>query len=118
MAVALALLSAMPASAQAEDTLRQILNKGVVIHGELNARPIEMSVSYNPDGTSITNIVGAGGRPVELAGKWRLDGGKLCTVNALNPTENCFEIPAGTHPGEAFKVTTPAMGEVTITINN
>jgi hypothetical protein len=52
-----------------------------------------------------------------LAGKWRIDGDKLCTVNAMNPVESCFVPPPGKKPGDEFKMTTPAMGEVTVTIN-
>lgn len=53
----------------------------------------------------------------EIKGKWRVDGDKLCMVNEMNPVENCFDIPPGKKPGDAFKVTTPALGETTVTIN-
>ena len=105
-----------PAFAQTTTTLQNILAKGVVIHGDLYGHPVDMATTYNPDGTSNTHVVGAGGKGVDLAGKWRIDGDKLCTVNAANPAENCFDIPAGKNPGDVMKVTTPAMGEVTLTI--
>ena len=90
---------------------------GLSIHGDLYGRPVDMHVTYNPDGTSNTNIVGAAGKGTDLAGKWRADGDKLCTTNAMNPVENCFGIPPGKKPGDAFTLTTPAMGEVSVTIN-
>ena len=113
----LASLFAAPSFAQDMTTLQYILAKGVVIHADLYGRPVDMHVTYNPDGTSAMNIVGAAGRGAEVAGKWRIDGDKLCTVNVMNPTENCFDIPAGKKPGDAIKVMTPAMGEATLTIN-
>jgi hypothetical protein len=107
----------LPAFAQTATTLQYILAKGVVIHGDLYGHAVDMDTTYNPDGTSNTHVVGAGGKGADLAGKWRIDGDKLCTVNAMNPVENCFDIPAGKKPGDVMKVTTPAMGEVTLTIN-
>jgi hypothetical protein len=117
LVVGFAFLPAAPCYAQETTTLQYILAKGVVIHADLYGRPVDMGVTYNPDGTSTTKIVGAGGRGADLAGKWRIDGDKLCTVNAMNPQENCFDIPAGKKPGDTLKVMTPALGEATLTIN-
>jgi len=110
-------LSTAPSFAQDTTTLQYILGKGVSIHADLYGRPVDMRVTYNQDGTSTANIVGAGGRGAEVPGKWRVDSGKFCTSNLANPQENCFDIPAGKKPGDSFKVTTPALGEITMTIN-
>src|SRR5262249_3422992 len=108
---------AMPSFAQDTTTVQYILAKGVAIHADLYGRPVDMRVTYSQDGTSVTNIIGAGGQGAQVPGKWRVDGGKFCTSNLANPTENCFDIPAGKKPGDSFKVTTPALGEITMTIN-
>jgi hypothetical protein len=113
----LLLLSTMPSFAQDMTSLQYMLSKGVVIHGDLYGNPVDMRVTYKDDGTSTTKVVGQGGKEVELAGKWRSDGDKFCTTNAMNPLETCFVVPPGKKPGDAFKVTTPGMGEVTVTIN-
>ena len=110
-------LSGTPSFAQDLTTLQYMLSKGVVIHGDLSGQPIEMRVTYKDDGTSTTLMMGQGGKGAELAGKWRSDGDKICTTNAMNPLETCIVVPPGKKPGDAFKVQTPAMGEVTITIN-
>ena len=110
-------LSAAPSFAQEMTSIQYAQAKGLLVHGDLYGRPVDMHVTYNPDGTSNTNIVGAAGKGTDLAGKWRADGDKLCTTNALSPLENCFAIPSGKKPGDTFKVTTPGMGEVTVTIN-
>jgi hypothetical protein len=114
----LSLLStiAAPSFAQDATTIQTILAKGVVIHQTIGATPVEMHVTYNPDGTSVMNIVGPGGKGAELPGKWRVDGEKVCTSNQLNPVENCFDIPPGKKPGDSFTVMT-ARGEATLTIN-
>ena len=106
-----------PSFAQDMTTLQYMLSKGVVVHGDLFGQPVDMRVTYKDDGTSTTKIMGKGGKETDLAGKWRSDGDKLCTTNAMNPLETCLVVPPGKKPGDAFKVTTPAMGEVTITIN-
>ena len=109
----LLLLSAAPSFAQGETTLQYLLAKGAVIHAtSRQGQPLEMHVTYKADGTTAMTVMGQ-----ELSGKWRADGDKFCTVNAMNPVESCFDIPAGKKPGDAFKATTPALGEVTITIN-
>jgi hypothetical protein len=117
IAAGLLFLSGTPSFAQDMTTLQYMLSNGVVILGSLAGQPIEMRVTYKDDGTSTTMIVGQGGKGAELAGKWRSDGDKICTTNAMNPLEICYVVPPGKKPGDAFKVETPAMGEVTITIN-
>lgn len=107
---------AAPSFAQDVPTLQVILAKGVVIHDNIGGTPVDMHVTYKPDGTSIMNIVGPGGKGTELPGKWRADGDKVCTSNAMNPVENCFDLPPGKKPGDSFKVMT-ARGEATLTIN-
>ena len=107
------LLSATPSFAQGETTLQYLLAKGVVIHAtSRQGQPLEMHVTYKADGTSAMTVMGK-----DLSGKWRVDGDKFCTVNAINPVEACFDIPPGKKPGDEFRVTTPALGEVTMTIN-
>jgi hypothetical protein len=113
----LLLLSATPSVAQETTSLQYVLSKGVVIHGGLYGRPVEMRVTYKGDGTSITNVMGQEGKGADLAGKWRIDGDKLCTANSMNPVETCFVVPPEKGPGDEFKLTTPGMGEVSITIN-
>lgn len=111
--VGLLFLSAAPAFAQDATTLQNMLSKGVVIHAtSRQGQPLEMQVTYKADGTSAMTVMGR-----DLSGKWRIDGDKFCTVNAMNPVEACFDIPPGKKPGDEFKVTTPALGEVTMTIN-
>ena len=117
IAAGLSFLSAAPSFAQDMTTLQYALSKGVVIHGDLRGMPVDMRVTCKDDGASVTNVMGQGGQGAELAGKWRIDGDKLCTANQMNPVENCFAAPAGLKPGDAFKMMTPAMGEVTVTIN-
>lgn len=117
IAAGLLFLLSAPSFAQDMTTLQYMLSKGIVIHGDLSGRPIEMHVTYKDDGTSTTMMMGQGGKGAELAGKWRSDDDKICTTNAMNPLETCFVVPPGKKPGDEFKVKTPAMGEVTITIN-
>lgn len=117
LVVGFAFLFATPSLAQGMTTLQYILAKGVVIHADLQGRPVDMRVTYNPDGTSAITIVGAGGRGAEVAGKWRIDGDRFCTINTVNPEEACFDIPVGKKPGDTIKVMTPALGEAVITIN-
>jgi hypothetical protein len=93
------------------DTLKEVTTKGIV----LSAQGFELDVAYKPDGTF---AVAMPGDPTPIAaGKWRIDGEKLCTVNDMNPTEACVAYPAGKKPGDEFKVTNPALGEVSVTIN-
>lgn len=106
-------LFAAPSFAQGMTTLQYMLAKGVVVHASSRqGQPLDMQVTYKDDGTSTMTVMGQ-----QLDGKWRVEGEKFCTVNAMNPTESCFDIPPGKKPGDVFKVTTPAFGEATVTIN-
>lgn len=116
MIVSLLSISAAPSFAQQPTTLEIILAKGVVIHDTIGGTPVDMHVTYKADGTSILNVVGPRGKGAEIVGKWRMDREKVCTSNAMNPVENCFDIPSGKKAGDSFKVTT-ARGEATLTIN-
>lgn len=108
--------TSLPSLAEGPTTLDFILAKGVVIHDQIGGRPVDMNVTYNADGSSLLHIVGQGGKGVDLPGKWRSDGGKVCTSNQMNPVETCFDLPAGKKPGDSFIVPT-ARGEATLTIN-
>jgi hypothetical protein len=108
--------AAAPSFAQETTTLQTILAKGVVIHDNIGGTPVDIRVTYKADGTSVMNIMGPGGKGAEVAGAWRADGDKVCTSNAMNPVENCFDLPPGKKPGDSFKVMT-ARGEATLTIN-
>ena len=109
------LLSLLASSSFAQDmtTLQYMLAKGVVVHAtSRQGQPLDMQVTYKDDSTSAMTVMGQ-----QLDGKWRVEGEKFCTVNVMNPTESCFDIPPGKKPGDAFKVMTPALGETTVTIN-
>jgi hypothetical protein len=103
---------AAPAIAQEQTTLQYVTTKGTVIKADVQGQALELPMKYNADGTYQTNAMGT-----EIKGKWRIDGDKLCTLNDMNPTEACVAYPAGKKPGDEFKVTNPALGEVTVKIN-
>jgi hypothetical protein len=109
---AAAMMLAAPAFAQDMSTLEYVTTKGTVIRADVQGQALELPMTYKTDGTYATNAMGQ-----EVTGKWRIDGDKLCTVNAMNPTENCIAYPAGKKPGDEFKVTNPMLGEVSVTIN-
>src|ERR1041385_353081 len=94
------LLSGTPSFAQDMTTIQYMVSRGVLIHGDLFGRPVDIRVTYKDDGTSTTKITGNAGKETELAGKWRIDGDKLCTTNAMNPVETCTVVPAGKKPGD------------------
>ena len=109
----LLVVSAAASFAQEMTTIQYMVKNGVVIRvTSRQGRPIEMHVTYKDDGTS--TMTGLGDQ--ELPGKWRADGDKFCTSNAMNPTETCFDVPPGKKPGDEIKVTT-ALGEGILTIN-
>jgi hypothetical protein len=103
---------AAPAFAQEMTTLQYVTTKGSVVKADVQGQALELPMKYNADGSYTTNAMGT-----EIKGKWRIDGDKLCTVNDMNPTEACVAYPAGKKPGDEFKVTNPALGEVSVTIN-
>jgi hypothetical protein len=104
---------AAPAVAQQMSTLQYVTTKGTVIKADMQGTALELPMTYKADGTYTTNAMGQ-----TIAGKWRIDGEKLCTVSDMNPTESCVAYPAGKKPGDEFKVTNPNLGELTVKINN
>jgi hypothetical protein len=40
----------------------------------------------------------------QVTGKWRVDGGKLCTSSNFAPDEECVAYPAGKKSGDTFEV--------------
>mgnify|MGYP003444301464 CR=1 FL=1 len=97
-----AALAAFAAPAFA-DTLKEVTTKGIV----LSAQGFEIDVTYNPGGT-FTAMEGA------IAGKWRIDGEKLCTSTDATP-EECVVYPKDKKSGDSFEVT-GAQGTATIKI--
>ncbi|MEZ6030181.1 MAG: hypothetical protein R3C46_10575 [Hyphomonadaceae bacterium] len=109
-------VTASIASAQETSTVQVVIAKGVVIHDTMGGLPVDIQVTYNPDGTSALHIVGPRGNGRDISGTWRLDGDKVCSANQINPIESCVSIPPDKKPGDSFAVATPR-GEVTLTIN-
>lgn len=107
-----ALALAGPALAQEMSTLQYVTTKGTVIKANMQGTDLELPMTYKADGTYTTSAMGQ-----TVAGKWRIDGDKLCTVSDMNPTESCVAYPAGKKPGDEFKVTNPNLGELTVKIN-
>ena len=103
---------AAPAFAQDATTLQHVTTKGTVIKADMQGQALELPMTYKADGSYTTNAMGQA-----IAGKWRIDGEKLCTVSDMNPAETCVAYPAGKKPGDEFKVTNPMLGEVSVTIN-
>jgi len=88
-----AIALATPAYAQDKTTLEHVTTRGIV----LSAGGFEVDVAYKPDGT-FTAMDG------EVTGKWRVDGGKLCTSSNFAPAEECVGYPAGKKSGDSFEV--------------
>jgi hypothetical protein len=107
-----ALALTAPAFAQ-QTTLQNVTTKGTVIKADMQGQALELQMSYKPDGTYSMNAMGQA-----IAGKYRIDGDKLCTVSDMNPTESCIAYPADKKPGDEFKLTHPMLGEMTVKINN
>lgn len=103
---------AAPALAQEMSTLQYVTTKGTVVKANMQGTALELPMKYNADGSYSTSAMGQ-----EIKGKWRIDGDKLCTLSDMNPTESCVAYPAGKKPGDTFKVTNPALGELDVTIN-
>jgi hypothetical protein len=40
----------------------------------------------------------------QVTGKWRVEGGKLCTSSNFAPEEECVAYPAGKKSGDSFEV--------------
>ena len=88
-----AMMVAAPASAQDKTTLDNVTSRGIV----LSAGGMEVDVGYKPDGT-VTAMDG------QVTGKWRVEGGKLCTSSNFAPEEECVAYPAGKKSGDSFEV--------------
>jgi hypothetical protein len=110
-------VTASAASAQEMSTLQVVIAKGVVIHDTMGGVPVDIQVTYKPDGTSTLHIVGPRGNGRDISGTWRMDGDKVCSANQLNPIESCVAIPPDKKPGDSFAVATQR-GKVTLTINH
>src|SRR5262245_12507959 len=90
-----ALLLAAPAMAQDKTTLQYVTTKGTVVRADVQGMPLELPMTYSADGTYKTSAMGQ-----EIAGKWRIDGDKLCSSNSMSPQETCIAYPAGKKPGD------------------
>lgn len=88
-----AMTLAAPAFAQDKTTLDNVTSRGIV----LSAGGMEVDVGYKPDGT-FTAMDG------QVTGKWRVEGGKLCTSSNFAPEEECIAYPAGKKSGDSFEV--------------
>ena len=100
-AIAVALTA--PAFAQTT-TLSEVTTKGIV----LTAGGMDIDVAYKPDGT-FTAMDG------QITGKWRIDGGKLCTSSNFKAEEECTVYPAGKKSGDSFEMASD-QGTATIKI--
>jgi hypothetical protein len=90
------------------DTLKEVTTKGIV----LSVQGFEIDVAYKADGTFAASMPGDP-TPV-AAGKWRIDGDKLCTSTDATP-EECVAYPKDKKSGDSFDVT-GAQGTATIKI--
>lgn len=109
---AAALAFAAPAmAAPPNDTLAAVIAKGTVIKATIQGMELELAMAYKADGTYTASVMGqeAGG------GTYTTDGDKLCTKSQLG--EGCTPYPAGKKAGDSFKITSPTLGEATVTIN-
>jgi hypothetical protein len=111
LAGAIALAGPALAQAPGNDTLKNVVAKGTVIKASIQGMELELAMAYKADGTYTASVMGqeAGG------GTYTLDGDKLCTKSQLG--EGCTAYPAGKNPGDSFKITSPTLGEATVTIN-
>jgi hypothetical protein len=107
----LALATPAVAQAPASDTLKAVIAKGTVIKATVQGMELELAMTYKPDGNYTASVMGqeAGG------GTYTTDGDKLCTKSQLG--EGCTAYPAGMKAGDTFKITSPTLGEATVTIN-
>jgi hypothetical protein len=107
----LALAAPALAQAPASDTLKNVVAKGTVIKANIQGQALDLAMTYKADGTYTASAMGQ-----EVgAGTYTLDGDKLCTKSDLG--EGCTVYPAGKKPGDEFKITSPTLGEATVTIN-
>ena len=90
------------------DTLKEVTTKGTVI----SAQGFEFEVAYKADGTFTVNM--PGDATAVAAGKWRIDGDKLCASTDATP-EECVAYPKDKKSGDSFDVT-GSQGTATIKI--
>ena len=109
---ATAAMLAAPAFAQDKTTLDYVTTQGSVMKADMQGTPIELPLSYKADGSYTTSAMGQ-----DITGKWRIDGDKLCTQNAMSPSETCIAYPASKKPGDEFTVEHPMLGPVSVKIN-
>src|SRR5262245_41295717 len=104
-------LAAPAFGAPPNDTLAAVVAKGTVIKANIQGMELELAMAYKADGNYTASVMGqeAGG------GTYTVDGDKLCTKSQLG--EGCTVYPAGKKPGDSFKITSPTLGEATVTIN-
>lgn len=96
------------AHAQVNRTLNAVITKGIVI----STKDYSVPIIYRPDGTYAGKV-----GQTEFKGRWRLEGNSICAASGLSPQESCIEYPDDMRPGDRFEVTSPALGRVSITIN-
>lgn len=94
-----------PAFADVSSTIRNVIAKGVM----MDVMGMQIDMTYNEDGT----FVGAGG---QFAGRYRIDGDKICISADVIPQELCQVYPADKGPGDSFELTSD-FGAMTVTIN-
>jgi hypothetical protein len=111
IASAMLALAAPAFAAPPNDTLAAVVAKGTVIKASVQGQDLELAMAYKADGTYTASMMGQqlGG------GTYTVDGDKLCTKSDLG--EGCTVYPAGKKAGDSFKITSPTLGEGTVTIN-
>ncbi|HEV7690596.1 MAG TPA: hypothetical protein VGO52_07240 [Hyphomonadaceae bacterium] len=98
-------LAQTPAGAPASDTVKVVIEKGLII--DIMGMPVDML--FNKDGTFAAM---AGAYP----GKYRVDGKKVCLTSDAMPEESCIEVPDGKKSGDTFNMTLGELGETSAKI--
>jgi hypothetical protein len=88
-------------------TLQEVTTRGIIM---AVSGVGDVPVTYKPDGTFSANFQGNA-----IAGKWRIDGDKLCTSSNFQPNEECSVYPKDKKSGDTFQITGPN-GATTIKI--
>ena len=98
------LASVLLASSALANALDEVTTKGLKVM--INGTPV--GVNFTPNGRfSMFNGL--------IAGKWRVDGDKLCTIGDADAKETCDAYPRGKKSGDTFDVQTPN-GPLTVQI--
>lgn len=105
LAVAPAFAQTPPAGAPATDTVKLVLEKGLLV----DVMGMEVDMMFKPDG-SWAAMQGA------FPGKYRVDGKKVCLSSDAMPEESCMEVPDGKKSGDSFSMTLGQLGETTAKI--